>query len=205
LLGPVVVEKERGKGEIEMKVVVLSSAMLLAVSSVSADTIIDTIPLWDGNVSSGWDKVAQTLVVPPTDTRLASFEIGLQGTGNYNILVYEWDRSVEHTVGPQLFDSGPLAVPNSFTFVSNVINVHLTVGVEYAVIVDFDSGGGVSFSVGDGYLDGYANFTNDPVDAPWPFNQNSGYDTAFKAVFVPTPGMGALLGLAGLAASRRRR
>ena len=193
---------------------VIAAAMMLGVvgTSASADLIIDTIPEWDGQRSNVWDKIAQTLIVPVDKPILNTFEVGVGADvegRTFHLRIYEWDRDVEHTVGGELFSSGPFGAPvGTVDFTQFGIGIPLAGGTEYAVIVDWDQGGsgnGVAFLSDSSYTDGYANFTLGPFDETWLFNQNSGFDMAFRAVFIPAPGALSLLGIAGLMGTRRRR
>jgi hypothetical protein len=186
-------------------VVALSSA-----GAARADTVIDTIPLWDGSISNGWDKIAQTFEVPITDPVLSTFELGVQSTvgASYHLLLYEWDHIGNSIVGGALFDSGALVAPGTLTFIEFAIGVSLTPGDDYAMIVDWASdkdSSGVAFSEADQYPGGYNDYTDGPINAPWFFGSDSGREMAFKAVFVPAPGALALLGTAGLISRRPRR
>ena len=75
---------------------------LTAVSTSASANIIDTIPEWDGERRSiGWNLIAQTLIVPVEKPILATFEVGVGSDvpdRTFTLRVYEWDRSVEHTV-----------------------------------------------------------------------------------------------------------
>ena len=191
----------------------VTAAATVAGLHASGDIIIDTIPEWSGDRSNGWDKIAQTLIVPGDKPFLRTFELGAGADDEghtFTLRLYEWDRNVEHAVGPELFNSGPHAAPNgAVEFMEFGIGLALTPGTEYAVIADWDDSGannGVGFIVGSSYTDGYTNFTNGGIDEPWSYNQNSGFDMAFRAVFeVPAPGAMALLGAAALIGRRRRR
>ena len=128
----------------------------------------------------------------------------------FRLRIFEWDRSVEHTIGAELFSSGPFASPvGTVDFMVFDIGIGLTGGAEYAVIVDWGpdggAGSGVAFIVGSPYGDGYANFSDDPFDETWTFDQNSGFDLAFRAEFVPAPGVLTLFGAVTLLSRRRRR
>jgi len=192
---------------------VVAGAVVLAPAALAGDVIIDTIPEWGDSRSNGWDKIAQTLVVPEGATVLSTFEFGVgsDAGASFNLVVFEWDRSSEHTVGPELYNSGPVDVKaGPVEFVEFTLDLPLASGEEFAVIVDWDpdgSGNGVGFLSGSSYEDGYANFTNGGFDEAWSFNSESGFDMAFRAVFtpIPAPGALALLGFAGLARRRRRR
>ena len=194
-------------------VIAIGAGAMGLTAPVSAN-IFDTIPEWDGITrSNGWDKIAQTLIVPGGKPILSTFELGAgadEDGRTFTLRVYAWDRTSEHTTGPELFSSGPHAAPNgSIDFMEFNIGIALTPGSEYAVIADWDQtdgGNGVAYIVGSSYTDGYANFTDGGFDEPWSFGQNSNFDMAFRAVFeVPAPGALALLGAAALIGRRRSR
>ncbi len=186
----------------------------LAVAGVaSGTTIIDTTGSWPGARTAVWDHVGQEFEVPAIDNVLSTFEIGVGGAeGVYSFSIYEWDDVDDHVVGGALFATGSLAVPvPDVDFMTFNVNLALTPGNFYAAVVSFDGnpdggvGRGVAFMSGNFYRDGNAVFTEMPIDQPWDSGSPPSFDLAFRATFVPAPGALALLGLAALTATRRRR
>ncbi len=186
----------------------------LAVASVaSGTTIIDTTGSWGGARTAVWDHVGQEFEVPAIDNVLSTFEIGVGGAeGVYSFSIYEWDDVDDHVVGGALFATGSLAVGGpDVEFVTFNVNLALTPGNFYAAVVSFDGnpdggvGRGVAFMSGNFYADGNAVFTEMPIDQPWDSGSPPSFDLAFRAAFVPAPGALALLGLAALTGTRRRR
>ncbi len=197
----------------------------LAVASVaSGTTIIDTTGSWPGARTAVWDHVGQEFEVPAIDNVLSTFELGVGGAeGVYSFSIYEWDDVDDHVVGGALFATGSLAVGvPDVEFVTFNVNLALTPGNFYAAVVSFDGnfyaavvsfdgnpdggvGRGVAFMSGNFYADGNAVFTEMPIDQPWDSGSPPSFDLAFGAVFVPAPGALALLGLAALMGTRRRR
>ncbi len=186
----------------------------LAVASVaSGTTIIDTTGSWGGARTAVWDHAGQEFEVPAIDNVLSTFELGVGGAeGVYSFSIYEWDDVDDHVVGGALFATGSLAVAvPDIEFVTFNVNLALTPGNFYAAVVSFDGnpdggvGRGVAFMSGNFYRDGNAVFTEMPIDQPWDSGSPPSFELAFRAAFVPAPGALALLGLAALMGTRRRR
>ncbi len=195
-----------------LKAIAATAVVGIAVGTARTETIIDTIPLWDGNISNSWDKIAQTFEIPSVDVVLNTFELGVQSTtgGNYNVLLYEWDSVGNFAVGAALFDAGTFTAPEALTFIEFAIGIALLPGDDYAIIVEWDpnaGGSGVAFSFADQYPGGYNDYTDGALGDPWVFGPDTNFEMAFKAVFtpIPSPSALALLGAAGLISRRRRQ
>ena len=193
-----------------MKSLAAASVDGLVAGTTSADTVIDTIPDWDGSISTGWDKLAQSLTVPEGDLVLNTFELGIGSLndGSYHLLLHAWDPIGNHAVGDELYDSGLLAAPGALTFIEFEIGVALAAGESYAIIVDWYNGGnssGVAFSYADQYNGGYNTYADGSIFDPWNFGPDAGFEMAFRATFVPAPTALAMFGAAGLVGRRRRR
>ena len=194
-----------------MKSLAAASVVGLVAGTTSADTVIDTIPDWDGNVSSAWTNIAQSFTVPEGDIVLNTFELGIGSLngGSYNLLLHAWDPIGDHAVGNALYDSGLLAAPGALTFIEFEIGVALAAGESYAIIVHWDNRGissGVAFSFADQYDGGYNTYTDGSIFDPWEFGPDTDFEMAFRATFkIPAPATLAMLGAAGLVGRRRRR
>jgi MYXO-CTERM domain-containing protein len=168
-----------------------------------ADHVIDTYPFWDGNVTNGWVAVAQSFIAPEHSV-LDSYMFGFEGSKvAITFSIVQWDE----TSGPV---GGPLYSTNVAGFIGDVvvsdIGLSLTPGEMYAAVVDMN--GYTAESVHwmqnvDGNPTGDASWFD---GSGWQY-LNSGWSTKFRAEFtaVPGPAAVALLGVAGLAGSRRRR
>lgn len=156
---------------------VVSASALLAAPCL-ADTVIDTYPYWDGNVSDGWYKVAQSFVAP-ADNVLDSYQFAFAGSNiplQFDIFV--WDQELG-PIGASLFTAQRTG------HVGDVLidNIHLTLeeGVRYAAVVDLLGYNGES-------VHWMMNVTGNPAgDASW-WNVtwqylNSGWSTEFRARF----------------------
>ncbi|MEE9128471.1 MAG: hypothetical protein V3T84_00500 [Phycisphaerales bacterium] len=194
-----------------VKSLAAASVVGLVAGTTSADTVIDTIPDWDGNVSHGWTNIAQSFTVPEGDIVLNTFELGIRSLDgeSYNLLLHAWDPIGDHAVGNALYDSGLLAAPGALTFIEFEIGVALAAGESYAIIVAWNNRGissGVAFSFADQYDEGYNTYTDGSIFDPWKFGPDTDFEMAFRATFkIPTPATLAMLGAAGLVSRRRRR
>ncbi len=192
-----------------MKSLAAASVVTLVAGTTSADTVIDTIPEWDGNISQGWPYIAQSFTVPEGDLILSTFELGIRSLngGSYKLVVHEWDPFGAHVVGDALYDSGLLAAPGALKFIEFEIGIALASGGSYAMIVDWNNEGdlsGVAFSFADQYDGGYNTFTNGSIFDPWKTGPDTDFEMAFRATFIPAPTALAMFGAAGLVSGRRR-
>jgi hypothetical protein len=163
-----------------------AAALVLLAQPCTASTVIDTYPDWDGNIVNGWQKVAQTFVVPAGDTVLDNYTFGIAlqtTTPTFMMEIFEWDVE-DGPVGCALY-SRQLTWP---TLIGDVviedIDLHLTEGTRYAVIFDFGNGyNGPSIHWQENqnsYPDGNMTLWNPPL---W-HHLNSEWNTKFRAEFV---------------------
>ncbi|MCG3127322.1 MAG: hypothetical protein CHACPFDD_02180 [Phycisphaerae bacterium] len=175
------------------------------VAAAAANTIIDTYPDWDGNVTNGWLKIAQTVTVP-ADNVLDNWKFALNPPGGQNTIlfeIYEWDNSVG-PIGPVLYSSIEAWPAAGGDVLVDNINLPLTTGNLYGAIVDLQgyAGQSVHFQVNQfSYTGGDASWFD---GATWNF-LNSGWNTKFRAEFTPEPATLLTLSVAALALLRRRR
>lgn len=143
-----------------------------------ADRTIDTYPFWDGNITDGWNAVAQSFVVDSNNV-LRDYKFGYERSGiPIQFDIFAWDE----TIGPV----GNSLYSTSFTSVAgdnlvNNINLTLSSGSMYAAIVDTGNqvGQGVHWMTNvDGNPEGDASWFN----GTWQFF-NSGWSTKFMANF----------------------
>lgn len=167
-----------------------------------ADHVIDTYPFWDNNITNGWLATAQSFIAPSHNV-LTRYTFGFEASVPVQFDVFQWDEN-SGPVGGSLYTLNFNSSVGDNT-VSN-INLSLTPGTMYAVIVNFLGYSGPS-------MHWMTNTTGNPTgDASWWDGSswnflNSGWSTKFRAEFseVPAPGALALLGAAGLATRGRRR
>lgn len=204
-------------------------AALVGPARVSSQVVVETYSLWDGNSSvelhggpaeGEVHGIGQVFTAPAPSLNSWSFWLnpgsapGLPFTGH----VAEWTGS---TVGAVLWSSASQAAPltggfSEFRFQTGGIPL-LTGGQAYIFFLTADLVD-AAYSLGfthSAYTDGTMMFTGDPGGSdPWDQIVPGEYDFAFRAEFdrlpaetVPEPATMTLLatGLAGLAASRRRR
>jgi len=184
--------------------------MIVAIGSVagpcSADFIIDTYPDWDGHVTELWEKVAQSFTVPTGDNVLDNYMFALDPPGGQHTItfgIFKWS-DFSGPVGDALYSvqknwpdvGGDVKVDN--------IGLALPEGALYAAIVDLEGYNGPSVHYQrnqDSYSDGDASWFR---YSTW-YYLDSGWNTKFRARFIPTPGALAALGLLGLFGTRMRR
>jgi len=158
------------------------SAVVVAASALAgpalAQTIIDTYPYWDNNITNGWARMAQSFIAP-TDNVLETYTFGFDGSNvNIQVDVYEWDETVGE-VGPSLYSTQVVGNPGDITL-SN-INLALNSGTRYALVFDFQgySGPSIHYMLNDtGNPGGDASWWN----GSWQY-LNSGWNTKFRAEF----------------------
>lgn len=149
-----------------------------------------------------------------------SFKL-VRGFGTFGVSahLYRWDG--EKATGPSLFDSGSFDIPGvSFSFENFKFNtgaVELSGGATYIAFITrskySQSGGGLFpgvLTANSPWAVSQYNFFGNVGDfdallsTPWTQRQ-APWKLAFEANFIPAPGAAGLLGMAGLAAVRRRR
>lgn len=194
----------------------LASLLLLALGSgavwVQADTVVTTIPDWDGTTSlsplgepdTGY--FGQTLTVP-RDARLVSYEFWVDqltlDPTQYRSQVYLWDTVNDHATGPALYTSAAQTFDYTgsgyaaVTFTLPGGGVDLTPGQVIVLLFDAIAPGDTTASVtkfglvspgtyagGAGYALNSSGGTYLPtVDAWGP----AGGDLAFQATFSGAP------------------
>ncbi len=159
-------------------VVVAASAL---GASASANTIIDTYPYWDNNVTNGWSRVAQSFVAP-NDNVLDNYKFGFDGSNvTIQVDIHAWDNNTGPT-GPSLWSTQVVGNVGDVTL-SN-INLALTPGAVYALVFDFQgySGPSIHWMLNNtGNPGGHASWWS----GSWQY-LNSGWSTKFRAEFSGT-------------------
>ncbi len=209
-----------------MSVKTASIALLLAASGALADTSITKVPdlgnFWNPLGNNGNTPVYADSFIAPNNGDLIPMRLGTWlddlGTGGNDLRFEVWGDNN----GPNPFDviatTGSLSPKtNGLTYIEAPVinNPHaLTPGARYWYVSTavgeqgngfFQTGGHTQNS--DGIVDnGTFWYSNDPNGINFD-GQNLTPEMAFSVTLgaVPAPGAGALLGLAGLAAARRRR
>ncbi|MCL4197913.1 MAG: hypothetical protein KJZ69_10525 [Phycisphaerales bacterium] len=157
--------------------VAVAAASALAAPTF-AQTIIDTYPYWDNNITNGWPRMAQSFVAP-TDNTLDNYKFGFAGSGvTIQVDVYQWDDNVGE-VGPSLYSTQVTGNPGDIT-ISN-INLTLTPGTTYALVFDFQGYSGQSIhwmQNNTGNPGGHSSWWN----GGWQYLR-SGWSTQFRAEF----------------------
>jgi hypothetical protein len=179
---------------------------LALACTASANTAINTYPDWDGSVTNGWVAIAQSFIAP-SDNVLDNWMFALDPPGGQNSVafdIYAWSDLIG-PVGSSLYSSVEAWPAGGGDVLVDNIGLSLTPGNLYAAVVDLQGYSGLSvhfqfnqlsYTGGDAsWLDGGAN---------WQF-LNSGWNTKFRAEFVPEPStlLVLTLGAAGLLPRRR--
>lgn len=187
-----------------MKCAVLSVAVvILFAHGALADTIIDTYPDWDGSVTDRWFRIAQSFTTP-ADNVLSDWKFALDppvGQNTVSFEVFAWDDNVG-PVGNALFSAVAAWPANGGDVLVENINLPLVTGELYGAVVDLlgYSGPSVHFQFNqNSYSDGDASWYR----GGWRF-LNSGWNTKFRATFVPEPTSLLSLGLGVILLMRRR-
>lgn len=178
----------------------LFATLLVGAAALSQATVIDTYPDWDGNITNGWQYVAQSFTAP-SDNVLLNWTFGTNSQPNLGFSIFAWDPNSGPTSGA-LFQTTVNAGGGGDFTVSN-INLALTTGNVYAVVYETDLNQSIHFQTNNtSYTGGCASWNN----GTWNF-LNSGWNTQFRAEFgtVPEPGTLAALALGALILVRRRR
>ncbi len=104
--------------------VVATSA--LAAGPCFADHALDTYPFWDGNVTSGWLRVAQSFAGQGDHNVLDNYMFGFSGIDvAIDFEVFEWDEA-SGPVGDALYSVGLVASAEPPTGVAqNCMNLHV--------------------------------------------------------------------------------
>lgn len=180
-------------------------AASLAVSNLSADTVIDTNPTWDGNVNSGWAGSGNSLTVPTGDDVLSTFTAYAADAAAGQTFTLDVDNALNG--GTVLFSTSFLVATGANTV---TIDQAYTPGSEIFVEFDYNgyTGQSLDFSYANGYSGGNAAFGGFGSEDNFP-----GASLRFIADFtggsssVPDAGDTSVilgLGLAGLAAVRSK-
>lgn len=183
----------------------LAFGLGLALAAGTAQAVvIDTYPDWDGNITNGWQKVAQSFTAP-SDNILKSWKFATaEGQSHITFTVHTWSNSSGETSGP-LFTTHLDGSAGGDLLVDN-INLALTVGQLYAVVLNLNGNAGQSIhwqTNQNSYNQGDASWFD---GSTWQY-LDSGWNTKFRAELVPEPASVAAmaLGLAALSLRRRRR
>jgi hypothetical protein len=185
-------------------VVGVSSA--LACTS-SANIVVNTYPDWDGSVTNGWVAIAQSFTAP-SDNVLDNWMFALAplpgGQNSVTFNIYAWS-DLTGPVGSSLYSSVEAWPAGGGDVLVDNIALSLTPGNLYAAVVHLQgySGLSVQFQFNQfSYTDGDASWLDGGTD--WHF-LNSGWNTKFRAEFVPEPSTPLILtfGAAGLLIRRR--
>lgn len=171
----------------------------------AAEFVIDTYPYWDGNVTNGWERSAQTFSVPgPTKVVLDRFIFGFGGGPPEMVFsIVVWDVETG-PVGEALFQEFLPGFVGDITI--SDIGLVLEAGVMYAAITDYlgyDQQGTHAMAGNEGNPGGNGGAWY--RDGAWTILPS--YQTQFRAEFVavPAPATAALLLLAAASSHRRRR
>ena len=187
-----------------MKRSVLAVAVgILLARGALADTIIDTYPDWEGRSSFLWLKIAQSFTTP-ADNVLSDWKFALEPPGGQNSVSFEvfaWDNNVG-PLGDALFSTVAAWPANGGDVLVENINLPLATGELYAAVVDLlgYDGRSVHWQTNQrSYSDGDASWFR----GNWQF-LNSGWNTKFRATFVPEPASLLSLVLGAVVLMRRR-
>ena len=174
----------------------------------SADIVINTYPDWDGNVTNGWVAIAQSFIAP-SDNVLDNWKFALAPLpgGQHSVAfdIYAWS-DLTGPVGSSLYSSVEAWPAGGGDVLVDNIALSLTPGNLYAGVVDLQgySGPSVHYQFNQfSYTGGDASWLDGGTE--WHF-LNSGWNTKFRAEFVPEPSTLLILtlGAAGLLIRRRR-
>src|SRR3974377_478568 len=167
----------------------LCLGLALCARATGIGTVIDTYPDWDGNVTLGYVKVAQSFLAP-ADNVLASWKFTLAPAAGATNVLFE--------IGPWVTGSGPGGAPLFTRTVSwpalggdvlvDNINLTLTPASRYAALVDLNGYRGLSINFKfnqKSYSQGSGSWFGG-VAPSWVY-LDSTYNTTFRAEFVAVP------------------
>lgn len=188
------------------KLALLVAVPVMAASSASALTIIDTYPDYTGNVTSNWFAVAQTITWPgPDDDVLDFYKFALapgEKAGVVRLEIFEWSDT--GPVGGALFSRERPWDPAGGDISTGIISLQLGHGSLYGVVVDLQGYSGQSvhyntnrnsYTGGNGW---WRNGAGEWMDFP-------SLNTKFRAEFIPEPATFAAVSFGLLALLRRWR
>lgn len=175
----------------------------LALCARASATVIDTYPDWDGNVTEGYLKVAQSFVAP-ADSTLVKWKFTLAPIAAPTNILFEivpWNTNSGPS-GSALFTrqlSWPTA--GGDMLVDN-INLTLAPGSIYAALVDLEGYGGKSLNFQfnqNSYNQGNGSWYGGGLNPGWRYLVPT-YNTEFRAEFtIPEPPNLCAFGLAATA------
>lgn len=172
-----------------MRCMSLIVALAILAPGARAETAINTYLCWDGHVTTGWGKIAQSFVVPDGDPILSfyAFVIAPEDTiPTITFSIHEWD-SLTGPIGDAIFSVDKDWPDAGGEVRMEGIDLLLVEGDLYAAIVDLHTndyldGHSVSWMANDDcYPAGNASWWNES----WEYT-NSTWNTLFRAVFVGT-------------------
>jgi len=166
---------------------------MCAYSPATADTILSTLPLWDGSSTvccfPETPTIGQTITVPSSDSILESFsfELNLPSQLTFAGYVYAWDNSPANldgtggqvATGPRLFQSAPVTIGGTGGFELVTIDtggLPLLANQEYVLFISTSEFGGPSgggqigaqpYFTPDWYSGGMFVFNNDNDSTHW--------------------------------------
>lgn len=201
----------------KLRSALLALSIAASAGTAAADTTLSS-GVFNGTLSlfgySANSTFGQVFTAPAVDNVITDFSfivISNPEVTGVSAYIYAWDGT--KATGPALFTSSPFTLVGDYQrFQINTGGVALTSGSQYVAFVSVSAGPGgtgtASFGASfPGRLGGFVYQSNGSnfgalFTTSW---TGVGFDSAFTANFIPAPGAAGLLGLAGLAAARRRR
>jgi hypothetical protein len=188
------------------KAFVMAVSVFTAGSGALAFDAVDQFNNYQGNGGQGWSYLtggfyaAQTFKQTANKISGASVYLGTYwGDGNVTLNIYTTNPFYDGGANPLAGASGSVYGTHGNWADVFWSPVNITPGQTYYLNFQGDNNEVITYTTGDTYPNGGLQWSGADYGP-------NGYDFAFKTwAPVPAPGSAALLGLGGLAASRRRR